>query len=63
MRRTSGHLLQTNYPATVKYAMELMGRPVGETRKPILPLDNDAKAHTRKTLESLGIFENEPLGW
>ena len=56
-------LLQTNYPATVKYAMELMGRPVGETRKPILPLDDAAKAHTRKTLESLGIFENEPSGW
>ena len=57
------HLLQTNYPATVKYAMELMGRPVGETRKPILPLDDDAKVHARKTLESLGIFENEPSGW
>ena len=57
------HLLQTNYPATVKYALELMGRPVGETRKPILPLDDDAKAHTRKTLESLGVFENEPSGW
>lgn len=57
------HLLQTNYPATVKYAMELMGRPVGETRKPILPLDDDAKAHTRTTLESLGIFESEPSGW
>lgn len=57
------HLLQTNYPATVKYAMELMGRSVGETRKPILPLGDDAKAHTRKTLESLGIFENEPSGW
>ena len=56
-------LLQTNYPATVKYAMELMGRPVGETRKPILPLDADAKAHTRKTLEALGILENEPRGW
>ena len=57
------HLLQTNYPATVKYALELMGRPVGETRKPILPLDDDAKAHTRTTLESLGVFENEPSGW
>ena len=56
-------LLQTNYPATVKYAMELMGRPVGETRKPIPPLDADAKTHTRKTLEALGILENEPRGW
>ncbi len=57
------HLLQTNYPATVKYAMDLMCRPVGETRKPILPLDDDARACTQKTLESLGIFEDEPLGW
>jgi 4-hydroxy-tetrahydrodipicolinate synthase len=31
-------LLMQNYPATIKYAMELMGRPVGETRKPILPI-------------------------
>ncbi len=56
-------LLQTNYPATVKYAMSLMGRSVGETRKPILPLDADAKVRARKTLESLGVLESEPRGW
>jgi len=56
-------LLQTNYPATVKYAMELLGRPVGGTRKPVLPLNDEAKAHTLETLESLGIMESEPRGW
>ena len=56
-------LLQTNYPATVKYAMELMGRPVGETRKPVLPLNQEAKEHTRETLESMGVLESEPRGW
>ena len=41
-------LLMQNYPASIKYAMELMGRPVGETRKPILPLTAEAKAHVRR---------------
>lgn len=56
-------LLQTNYPATVKYAMELLGRPVGGTRKPVLPLKEELMAHTRETLESLGIMDSEPRGW
>lgn len=56
-------LLQTNYPATVKYAMALMGRPVGETRKPIPPLDAAARAHAERTLAALGVLEDEPRGW
>ena len=56
-------LLMQNYPATIKYAMELMGRPVGETRKPILPITPEAKAHVKETLKSLGVLETEPRGW
>ncbi len=56
-------LLQRNYPATVKYAMEVMGRPVGQTRKPIPPLDEEEKARARKTLEDLGVVDTEPRGW
>src|SRR5574337_52763 len=41
-------LLMKNYPATIKYAMELMGRPVGQTRKPILPLTSDEKAQAER---------------
>ncbi len=56
-------LLMQNYPATIKYAMELMGRPVGETRKPILPISSEAKGHVKEMLKSLGVLEAEPRGW
>jgi 4-hydroxy-tetrahydrodipicolinate synthase len=56
-------VLMTNYPATIKYAMELMGRPVGPTRLPILPLTDEAKEKAREALQKLGILEQEPHGW
>jgi 4-hydroxy-tetrahydrodipicolinate synthase len=56
-------VLMVNYPATIKYAMELLGRPVGQTRLPILPLSDEAKAKTREDLRKLGILESEPHGW
>lgn len=52
-----------NYPATIKYAMELMGRPVGLTRKPILPPTAEEKAWVKKELTALGVFDREPTGW
>jgi 4-hydroxy-tetrahydrodipicolinate synthase len=51
------------YPSTVKYAMELMGRPIGETRRPIRTLTEAEKQATKETLASLGLFESEPQGW
>ncbi len=57
------NLLMQNYPSTIKYAMEVMGRPVGETRKPILPLNSDEKVHVKETLTSLSILEEEHHGW
>jgi 4-hydroxy-tetrahydrodipicolinate synthase len=56
-------VLMHNYPATIKYAMELMGRPVGLTRKPILPPTAEEKAWVKTELSALGVFENEPHGW
>lgn len=56
-------LLMNNYPATGKYAMELMGRPVGECRKPIPSLTSDAKRHVKKSLKSLGVLDEEPRRW
>ncbi|OGP54903.1 MAG: hypothetical protein A2162_01265 [Deltaproteobacteria bacterium RBG_13_52_11b] len=56
-------VMMHNYPATVKYAMELMGRPVGLTRKPILPPTAEEKAWVKAELSDLGVFEKEPHGW
>ncbi len=46
-----------------KYALELMGRPAGQARKPIQPLTPEAKIHLKETLKSLGILDEEPRGW
>ncbi|MFC1909659.1 dihydrodipicolinate synthase family protein [Chloroflexota bacterium] len=59
------HLLQIispKYPATIKAAMEIMGRPVGRTRLPILGLVDEEKEQLRQDLEALGVLE-EPHGW
>ncbi|HVB77594.1 MAG TPA: dihydrodipicolinate synthase family protein [Candidatus Nitrosotalea sp.] len=56
-------LLQIGYPATIKVAMTLLGRPVGGPRLPILPL-TDAEIATLKTkLDGLEFLEREPRGW
>lgn len=52
-----------NYPATIKYAMELMGRPVGLTRKPIMPPTAEEKTWVKAELTALGVFDSEPRGW
>jgi 4-hydroxy-tetrahydrodipicolinate synthase len=52
-----------NYPATIKYAMELLGRPVGSTRRPILPPTAEEKAWVKAELTALGVFKSEPQGW
>jgi 4-hydroxy-tetrahydrodipicolinate synthase len=62
MHTLLGRLMQA-YPSTIKYAMELMGRPVGETRRPIRHLTDAEKKATKEALTSLGIFDDEPRGW
>ena len=57
------NILMQNYPANIKYAMELMGRLVGETRKPILPPDPRAKADVKEALTALSVLKDEPHGW
>ena len=56
-------VLKQNYPASIKYAMELLDRPVGMTRRPILPPSADEKKMIKSELTALGIFDDEPLGW
>jgi len=57
------NIIKVNYPATIKAAMEIMGRPAGPTRKPILPLDAAAAKRLRADLEKLGTLAEEPHGW
>jgi 4-hydroxy-tetrahydrodipicolinate synthase len=51
------------YPASIKYAMELLDRPVGVTRRPIMQLSVDEKKWVKSELTAMGIFEDEPIGW
>ena len=57
-------LFKPEYPAPIKAAMELMGRPVGAVRGPMRPLTAEQKEQLRKELDALGVFDgSEPLGW
>ena len=57
------HLFTSGYPAPIKAAMEIMGRPVGRTRMPIRWLSDEEKRRLRTELEGLGILDQEPHGW
>ncbi|WP_028923882.1 dihydrodipicolinate synthase family protein [Pseudonocardia acaciae] len=56
-------LLRPGYPATIKAAMEIMGRPVGGARLPILALEPAAKEALRARLAECGVLDEEPYGW
>lgn len=56
-------LFKVGYPAPIKAAMEIMGRPVGNTRLPILPLSEEGKRRLQSELQALGITDQEPCGW
>ena len=56
-------LCKVGYPAPIKAAMEMLGRPVGPTRLPIRTLDAPARDKLRGQLAALGVFDSEPHGW
>ena len=56
-------LFKVQYPAPIKAAMEMMGRPVGKTRLPIRFLSEEAKRRLQDELKKLGILDQEPHGW
>lgn len=56
-------ILKVGSPATVKAAMEIMGRPLGPTRRPLQMVSPERQAHIRTQLEELGILQTEPHGW
>ncbi|MBO0833675.1 MAG: dihydrodipicolinate synthase family protein, partial [Actinobacteria bacterium] len=58
------HLLrETGYPASVKAAMAMLGRPAGGVRLPLLDLDDQATRRLRAGLAGLGLLDSEPHGW
>jgi dihydrodipicolinate synthase/N-acetylneuraminate lyase len=58
------HLLrETGYPASVKAAMAIFGRPGGGVRLPLLPLDPAAVERLSQGLAELGLLDREPHGW
>jgi 4-hydroxy-tetrahydrodipicolinate synthase len=58
------HLLRdTGYPASVKAAMAIFGRPAGGVRLPLLDLDDEATERLRRGLAGLGLLDSEPHGW
>jgi 4-hydroxy-tetrahydrodipicolinate synthase len=56
-------LFKVGYPAPIKAAMEIMGRPVGKTRLPIRPVSEEGKRRLLEELQALGIIDQEPHGW
>ncbi|WCB96861.1 4-hydroxy-tetrahydrodipicolinate synthase [Baekduia alba] len=56
-------LLTSRYPATIKAAAGIMGREVGPTRLPVLPLAAEEVAALAAELDAMGILESEPYGW
>jgi 4-hydroxy-tetrahydrodipicolinate synthase len=58
------HLLrETGYPASVKAAMAIFGRPAGGVRLPLLDLDTAATDRLSAGLAELGLLDSEPHGW
>ena len=43
--------------------MECLQRPVGHTRKPIMPLNDEEKKDIEDLLEKLDIYNTEQIGW
>lgn len=56
-------VLLHNPPAAIKYAMELLDRPVGVPRRPVMALTAEEKKMVKSELTQLGIFDDEPVGW
>jgi 4-hydroxy-tetrahydrodipicolinate synthase len=58
------HLLrETGYPASVKAAMAMFGRPAGGVRLPLLDLDRAQTDRLQRGLTDLGLLDREPHGW
>jgi len=66
MQDTISYLWQIGkvyYPSHIKAMMEIMGRPVGPTRLPLIPASQEEKRFYASELARLGLLETEPKGW
>jgi 4-hydroxy-tetrahydrodipicolinate synthase len=52
-------LVDENFPATLKTALALRGRPVGPARSPLLPTSPEEEAKIRRSLEQAGVLPQE----
>ncbi|WP_162605378.1 dihydrodipicolinate synthase family protein [Jiangella ureilytica] len=55
--------IETGYPATIKAAMAIMGRPCGPSRLPAERLSLDDMKRLESRLDDLDVLESEPHGW
>ena len=44
-------------PGPLKAALEMVGRPTGEPRLPLVPATSEERARVRKALEDAGLLE------
>ncbi len=52
------------WPAkSLKAAMEMMGRPIGDTRPPVMPFSVEDKHRVWRALERFSFLDGEPRGW
>jgi 4-hydroxy-tetrahydrodipicolinate synthase len=52
-------LVDENFPATLKTALALRGRPVGPARSPLLPTPPDVEEKIRRSLQEAGVLPQE----
>jgi 4-hydroxy-tetrahydrodipicolinate synthase len=58
------HGLMKPWPASsIKAALAMLGRDLGPTRPPVMPLEGEARAALWRTLEASRILAHEPRGW
>lgn len=55
--------VKSGHAAGMKAALELMGRPVGGVRLPMMPLDAARRSRLESSLRELGVLGGEPVGW
>lgn len=56
-------LIKPGYPASIKAAMEIMGRPCGGVRGPAEHVDATAMSGLEAGMAEMGILADEPHGW
>lgn len=56
-------LVKAGHAAGAKAALEMLERPVGGVRLPMVPLDEAERVGLERGLRELGVLGGEPVGW